>query len=276
MQHIKQHVPENVEIRFDAPDADSPPATPTLHLFLYLIHEDLSVRHSPEMHYHPGESAYDLPGASLRCLYLVTYWDQISGSGGSSPAAQPDSPSVVNLTSLVKALLCMRRHKDFRDYLVRIIEPEALNSLGNFWQALNNKPRAIINFAITLPVTVSHPDEPQPLAPPVRSVENRLILGADDLFAGLERLLFNRLLETLGSKAEAQRSLVKVSLAAYPKAAFMPGTAAQQAGVVVSGVVLKEVHDQLASVIESWQGETAAVGGQEMVLNSVINQLVAI
>ncbi|GEM77079.1 Pvc16 family protein [Vibrio sagamiensis] len=29
---------------------------------------------------------------------------------------------------------------------------EELNSLGNFWQALGDKPRMVLNYSVTLPI----------------------------------------------------------------------------------------------------------------------------
>nr|WP_083932329.1 Pvc16 family protein [Vibrio sagamiensis] len=35
----------------------------------------------------------------------------------------------------------------------RVMPPkEELNSLGNFWQALGDKPRMVLNYSVTLPI----------------------------------------------------------------------------------------------------------------------------
>ena len=45
---------------------------------------------------------------------------------------------------------------------VSTLQPGRLQSLGEFWQALGGKPKAALNYTVTLPVDVSEP-ETQPL-----------------------------------------------------------------------------------------------------------------
>jgi Pvc16 N-terminal domain len=45
---------------------------------------------------------------------------------------------------------------------VSTLQPGRLQSLGEFWQALGGKPKAALNYTVTLPVDVSEQDR-QPL-----------------------------------------------------------------------------------------------------------------
>lgn len=45
---------------------------------------------------------------------------------------------------------------------VSTLQPGRLQSLGEFWQALGGKPKAALNYTVTLPVDVSEPER-QPL-----------------------------------------------------------------------------------------------------------------
>ena len=111
--HFAEKIP-NVKIRFDEPDPDSLPDTPTFHLFLYLIHEDLNIRHSSGRQYDAVKGAFLAEDAWIRCLYLVTYWGPKTSGGYDSPAALADSDAVININSMIRALLALRREKAFK------------------------------------------------------------------------------------------------------------------------------------------------------------------
>jgi hypothetical protein len=44
---------------------------------------------------------------------------------------------------------------------VSTLQPGRLQSLGEFWQALGGKPKAALNYTVTLPVDVSEPEQLQ-------------------------------------------------------------------------------------------------------------------
>ena len=60
---------------------------------------------------------------------------------------------------------------------VSALQPGRLQSLGEFWQALGGKPKAALNYTVTLSVDVSEP-EPAPL---VTGREVRIRLGSGGL-----------------------------------------------------------------------------------------------
>jgi hypothetical protein len=273
-KHVKQHIPD-IEVRFDEPDPAHPPASPTLHLFMYLIHEDLAIRQSSRNEYNPATGGFVAEDAYIRCLYLVTYWDNLSSGGADAPGAQPDSPTVRNLTAMLKSLLCMRNHGDFKAYMLRVIEPEALNSLGNFWQALGNKPRAIINFAVTLPVSTRHPDEQEPIVPPVQSFEQQLQHFDGTDLPELEAYLFAELRQAVGAP-QAALALKKVvieirRLVAPTRAETQPETVS----VLVAGVTFSELKATIENQVTSWQDKTFTLGNQTYRVEQVTHALIA-
>jgi hypothetical protein len=279
-RHVKQHMPD-IEIRFDEPDPAHPPASPTLHLFMYLIHEDLAIRQSSRNEYNPATGGFVAEDAYIRCLYLVTYWDNLSSGGADAPGAQPDSPTVRNLTAMLKALLCMRNHGDFKAYMLRVIEPEALNSLGNFWQALGNKPRAIINFAVTLPVSTEHPDEQEPIVPPVQSIEQQLRHFGGAGLPELEAYLFAELHQAVGAQ-QAELALKKVVIdirRVVPETRSRRGgkeqDSAETVSVLVAGVTFSAQKATLENQVTSWQDKTYTLGDQAFQVKQVTHALIA-
>lgn len=272
-KHIGEHV-TNVDIRFDAPNAQEAPTTPTLHLFMYLIHEDLSIRQSMQSSYNPQAAAYDTPYARIRCLYLATYWESSSGDS-TSPDTQASSQTILKLTETLRALLCMRRHNDFKNYQIRVIEPEALNSLGNFWQALDNKPRAIINFAVTLPVSIVHPNTNAEAGPPILETIMQSTQQSGASLEKLEQLLFNRLVVAMGNTSTARTELAKVAVHVAPLPASADASV-QNMQVIVSGVVLSANLSALDTAITAWSGESLQLDGQTLLLSDVTNTLAGV
>jgi hypothetical protein len=272
-KHIGEHV-TNVDIRFDAPNAQETPTTPTLHLFMYLIHEDLSIRQSMQSSYNPQAAAYDTPYARIRCLYLATYWESSSGDS-TSPDTQASSQTILKLTETLRALLCMRRHNDFKNYQIRVIEPEALNSLGNFWQALDNKPRAIINFAVTLPVSIVHPNSNAEAGPPILETLMQSTQQTGASLEKLEQLLFNRLVVAMGNTSTARMQLAKVAVHVAPLPASADASV-QNMQVIVSGVVLSANLSALSTAITAWSGESLQLDGQTLLLSEVTNTLAGV
>lgn len=271
-KHIGEHVAD-VDIRFDAPNAQEAPTTPTLHLFMYLIHEDLSIRQSMQNSYNPQTATYDTAYARIRCLYLATYWDSSSGDA-SSPDTQASSQTILKLTETLRALLCMRRHDDFKNYQIRVIEPEALNSLGNFWQALDNKPRSIINFAVTLPVGIVHPAAAAEAGQPILETIMQTTQQSAAVLEKLEQLLFNRLVAALGNTSAARTQLAKVAVHVAPLPASDDDTV-QNIQVIVTGVTQDANLAALNTAITAWSGESLDQDGQTLLLSEVTSTLAA-
>jgi hypothetical protein len=92
--------------------------------------------------------------------YLITAWP---GTGGGQSDSSEDEHKL--LSAVMWTLL--RHPKLPREYLrgslaaqhlplpVSTLQPGRLQSLGEFWQALGGKPKAALNYTVTLPVDVA-------------------------------------------------------------------------------------------------------------------------
>lgn len=147
---LSEYVDDSVDIRFDLPASDVPPSQPTVSVFLYDISEDLQLRTAESRPYNGGVL---LPGrVNVCCNYLIMYWDKPATEG--SPDRLPDNQSTVIMNQVLNALINNRQLKGIPGAFTRVIPPkEELNSLGSFWQSLGNRPRLVLNYAATVPVS---------------------------------------------------------------------------------------------------------------------------
>ncbi|RAU29876.1 Pvc16 family protein [Enterobacter sp. ECC-175] len=261
-QLIKEHVEKyvkpivNVDVRFDEPDPDSPPTKPTFHFFMYLVHEDLAIRHSLSRQYDPASGQFSPEEANIRCLYLATYWEGTTKGGSDSPKAAYNSQSIICMTEMVRALLCMRKSQAFKSYQLRVIEPEALNSLGNFWQALGNKPRGIINFAVTLPMNIAC--QAAEVVVPVGQIQLVARPQKGDALAYLEAILH----DTLNVLPDLKKGPAKIAIAVTvceEGEVFTPVTL-QISGIVPSNTAKKAIEDEVAR----WQNDAVEFVASDM------------
>ncbi|WP_211445290.1 Pvc16 family protein [Collimonas humicola] len=279
-EHIKNYLTGmSLDLSWDAPDPANPPADPILHLFLYLIHEDLELRHGDTPRYLPESRRFEPRRANVRCLYLVTYWekDGSGGRGGGAPASAPDSQAVRVLNRVTKALLSMRTHPDLQHCSVRVIEPEALNSLGNFWQSLGDKPKTIINFAVTLPISFEKPTDVE--VPIVYSNDVQLGQGSGSWEIQLEHYLLEGLRQALRDSSVPVNAMSKVVLQVTPvldASRVARENPPKKANIQVTGVALASVKDLLAPLIETWQGSTVDLANESITLQEVQNTIIAI
>jgi hypothetical protein len=152
-------------ISFATPDADFPPAkvtTPAVNLFLY------DVRENRELRCNAWEVERDSAGTAIKrrppvrvdCSYLVTAW----ASDTSTTPAQDEHHL---LGEVMKVLL---RHQTLPAQVLQgdlgqqepplpaiTLQPGRLQSVGEFWQALGGKPKAALNYTITIGVEVDEP-----------------------------------------------------------------------------------------------------------------------
>ena len=156
-----------IQISFAAPDDQFPPQSvtlPAVDLFLYDIRENLELR-SNEFYVErksDGTAIKTLAPVRVDFSYLITAWP-------SQSVANPAEDEHRLLGEVMRVLL---RHRTIpEDVLqgvliqqvpalpVSSLQPGRLQSLGEFWQALGGKPKATLNYTITLAVDVSAPQE---------------------------------------------------------------------------------------------------------------------
>lgn len=159
---------EQVGISFAAPDSDFPPSSvtlPAVDLFLYDVRENMELRNAVwivERQFEPGNNG-DLAQKAFRrrspvrvdCSYLITAW-----SSESSTTRALDEHHL--LSQVMKVLL---RHPVLPEVLLQgtlkgqepplpaaTLQPGRLQSVGEFWQALGGKPKAALNYTVTIGV----------------------------------------------------------------------------------------------------------------------------
>jgi hypothetical protein len=163
---------EGVAISFAAPDDRFPPSgigLPAIALFLYDIQENRGLRADRFELGRREDGTVTRTRAPVRvdCSYLITAWP-------SESAPDPAADEHRLLGAVMKVLL---RHpripaEDLRGELVdqeppvrsRLLAESQLRSLGEFWQAMGGKPKATLQYGVTIGFDVF---EPVVVGPPV-------------------------------------------------------------------------------------------------------------
>lgn len=167
-RELRPMLVEQVDISFAAPDSDFPPSSvklPAVDLFLYDIRENTELRNAVwtvERQFETGNNGDIKPKAIKRrppvrvdCSYLITAWS----SEGSTTRALDEHHL---LSEVMRVLL---RHPTLPEVLLygslkgqdpplpcTTLQPGRLQSVGEFWQALGGKPKAALNYTVTIGV----------------------------------------------------------------------------------------------------------------------------
>ena len=174
----------NVAVSFAAPDDQFPPsgvALPAVSLFLS------DIRENPELRSNDWERERGADGTITRkrppvrvdCSYLITAWP-------SDATTDPAADEHHLLGQVMKVLL---RHRLIpTDHLqgeledqepplrTKILAENQLQSLGELWQAMGGKPKATLQYGVTVSVDVF---EPVDVGPEVTQRITTLHLGVD-------------------------------------------------------------------------------------------------
>jgi hypothetical protein len=158
---------EQVQISFATPDDQFPPQSvtlPAVDLFLYDVRENLDLRSNEVFVERRSDGTATTTRAPVRVdfSYLVTAW-----SSESVPDRAQDEHRLLG-----EVMLTLLRHRHLPiDVLQGVLatqepplpasalQPGRLQSLGEFWQALGGKPKAALNYSITVSVDLSVPQE---------------------------------------------------------------------------------------------------------------------
>jgi hypothetical protein len=160
----------DITVSFAGPDDQFPPSSvrlPAVAFFLYDIRENAGLRGTEweSERLASGMTTRKRPPARVDCSYLITAWPS-----DSAPNPAQDEHRI--LGEVLKVLLRHRRIP--REYLrgelvdqeppvpTKIIAEAALQSLGEFWQAMGGRPKATLHYAVTLSVDVFDPVEVGP------------------------------------------------------------------------------------------------------------------
>ena len=169
LRELPEELSRQVQISFATPDDQFPPqsvTTPAIDLFLYDIRENLDLR-SNEVYVErqsDGTAIRTLAPVRVDFSYLVTTWP-------SESVPDPAEDEHLLLGLVMQALL---KHRILPADVLRgtlvgqkpplptsTLQPGRLQSLGEFWQALGGKPKAALNYQVTLSVDVAEPETTQ-------------------------------------------------------------------------------------------------------------------
>ncbi len=160
-QELPQNLVEQVTISFATPDDQFPPTSvtlPAVDLFLYDVRENRELRSNEWLvERNAGMATKQRAPVRVDCSYLITAW-----------AGDADSEHRL-LGKVMRALL---RHptlpagvlsEGLRGQEVPLptssLQPGRLQSMGEFWQAMEGKPRAALNYTVTIGVEPHEPVE---------------------------------------------------------------------------------------------------------------------
>ena len=156
---------DQVAISFAAPDTEFPPSgvtPPAIDLFLYDIRENLDLRSSEWITDRSGNGASSRLRSPTRidCSYLITAWS----SEGPSTRAMAEHHL---LSEVIKVLV---RHPSLPEVLLQgslrgqdpplpaaTLQPGRLQSVAEYWQALGGRPKAALNYTVTIGVPQDAP-----------------------------------------------------------------------------------------------------------------------
>jgi hypothetical protein len=154
-----------VSLSFIAPDGEFPPAAvtlPSINLFLYDIRENLELRDARWYveRQSDGTTVKQRPPVRVDCSYLVTAW----------PSEAAPNPAADEHKLLGEVLKVLVRHPVLPEVLLQgslahqepalpsiTIHQSHLQSWGDFWQAIGGKPKAALNYTVTIGVPVGEP-----------------------------------------------------------------------------------------------------------------------
>lgn len=168
-----------VEISFDVPDDESVKQKPAINFFLYDVRENWELRKGNWlMERQENSVTRKRPPVRVDCSYIVTALSAETESGLKSEhellgevmkvlLRYPKIPSQELQGSLAGQEPPLR---------AKVMRDGHLQSLGEFWQAMGSKPKAALNYTITISV----PSEIEETHTLVESRENR-VMGLEDV-----------------------------------------------------------------------------------------------
>jgi hypothetical protein len=167
---LKRELPaavlDRVAISFATPDSDFPNSVtfPAVNFFLYDIRENLELRNTDWMVERDSNGMAMRKRAPVRidCSYLVTAWS----SEGSN--TRPFDEHRI-LSSIIRALI---KYPTIPEQILQnslrgqepplptaALQPARLGSPSEFWQSLGGRPKAALNYTVTIGLAVDAPIE---------------------------------------------------------------------------------------------------------------------
>jgi len=270
---LRAYVDKDVAIRFDLPDVDATQSDAAISVFLYDIHEDLQLRTAESRGFNAGTGRLSPGWVNVKCNYLITYWESTGpATDPSNPESQPDNQAIQVMSQVLTALINNRQLACIPGAYTQVIPPkESLNSLGNFWQSLGNRPRLSLNYCVTVPISLSDKGEE---VTPVKSVSATVEPKAPVSPQAISDALREPLVVALGGGYDTRLAMTYVNLEASPVAASNGSAADISVSLRVSGMTQKEYIAPMNTVFEQWEKDEAAlvmVDGYRIYITAVDN-----
>jgi hypothetical protein len=164
-------------IAFNPPDSQFPPSgvtLPAVDFFLYDVRENHDLRSNDwdVVRSNGGASTRNLPLVRVDCSYLVTAWPRTeSDFEGEHMLLGEVMMALLRYPTLPEDVLQGPLQNQAYPLPTAALQPGQLQSLGEFWQALGGKPKAALNYSVTIAV---QPFEPIEAPPPVTGVHGQL------------------------------------------------------------------------------------------------------
>jgi hypothetical protein len=268
---LRAYVNEDVAIRFDLPALDATQSDAAISVFLYDIHEDLQLRTAESRGFNAGAGRLSPGWANVRCNYLITYWESTGpATDAGNPDSQPDNQAIKVMSQVLTALINNRQLADIPGAYTQVMPPkENLNSLGNFWQSLGNRPRLSLNYCVTVPIRLSDKGEE---VTPVKSLSTIVEPKAPVSPQVISDVLLEQLMMALGGDYDARLAVTHVKLDASLVAASKGSAAEIRVALRVSGMTRTDYLAPMNAVFDEWEKDEAAVvtpDGYRIYINTV-------
>ena len=169
---LPQGLVDQVTISFATPNDQFPPTSvslPAVDLFLYDVRENRELRSGEWMTERraDGTATQQRQPVRIDCSYLITAWP----SEGSNTAALDEHRLLGEVMKVLlrypllpePVLQGSLRSQPFAPP-TSTLQPGHLQNLGEFWQALGGKPKAALNYTVTVALQVALPQELGPVA----------------------------------------------------------------------------------------------------------------
>jgi hypothetical protein len=166
-RELPQQLVSQVTISFATPDDQFPPQSvtlPAIDLFLYDVRENRDLRSNEWIveKRSDGTAEKKRPPVRVECSYLVTAWASDAST----------TPALDEHRLLGEVMMVLLRHPTIPPQVLQgslkgqepplpaiTLQPGRLQSLGEFWQALGGKPKAALNYTVTIGAEVHKPIE---------------------------------------------------------------------------------------------------------------------
>lgn len=171
-QELPASLDRQISISFNTPDntfLTSGVQLPAINLFLYDVRENQELRNNQWSieRQNNGTASKKFPPVRVDCSYLITAW-----SGNSTPSESQLEEHRL-LSAVMKVLL---RYRTIPAEVLQgqlkgqepplrttVLRPGQIQSTTEFWQAMGGKPKATLNYTVTISVTADETVETVPL-----------------------------------------------------------------------------------------------------------------